>query len=227
MNKDRAKASDVIDVLGDQFLLLVRNLVKGNMKRGLGLADEARAGVQGTGLNMASQSLIEEMAQTQAVKNAFLNSPSIVPGVGTILSFWLLSLENFLLLDQSVTLIIALRFLHGAPMDDLQDIERFSVMILGDVFGISSIEKKQDFREISREYMTKTLPLKYANTGLTKGMSRILRRLLPFRSRFRLLPAGFGLIASAMNAYDVIVDAGQKTLKHLPRIGPEHTPREE
>lgn len=218
MNNDQIKGSAVLDVLGDQFLLLMGNLVQGNMKRALRYAETAGKEVGKSGLNIASQGLIEDLAQAQALKSSVINSPSIVPGIGTFLSFWLLGVENFFLLDQSVTLIIALCRLHGVSVEDRQVMERFAVEVVGEVFGIGTIEKKEDFRAISREYVTKTLPMKYVNSGMNSGMRKLLRRLLPFRSRSRLLPAGIGLGASALSAYEMLVNIGQTTLKNIPNL---------
>jgi hypothetical protein len=218
MEKDQFQASRVLDILGDQFLNLVSTLIRGNMKRSLELADKARAEVAVSGMSIACQGLIEDLAKAQALKNSLINSPSIVPGLGTLLSFCLLGVENFFLLDQTVTLVVALGALHGAKVHDLAAMERFAMIVVGEVFGIENIEKKDDHHAISREYITKTLPGKYVNTGVSKGVKKLMRRLLPFRGGSRLLPAGLGLGASALNAYETIVNAGQSTLKHLPRL---------
>ncbi len=257
MNNERSPGSEVLDILGDQFLLLMHNLVRGNMKRALRHAEAARREAERSGMSIASQSLIEELAQAQAVKNSIINSPSIVPGIGTLLSFWLLSVENFFLLDQSVTLIIALCDLHGIPVDgsrthkahgpiqrgsegacsvasspareegkgpaSLQPaenrlIERFAVEVVAEVFGIGTIERKEDLRAVSKEYITKTLPKKYMNSGVSSGVRKLLRRLLPFKSRSRLLPAGIGIGASALSAYETLVNIGQTTMKNIPKL---------
>ena len=218
MDKGLVKGREVLNVLGDQFLLLVSNLIRGNMKRCLETARLARREAELSGLNIASQGMIEEHARAQAIRNALINSPSIMPGPGTLLSFWLLSVENFFLLDQAVKLILSLCSLHGARVDDLKTMERFVVRIVGEAFGIENIEKKGDHRAISREYVTRTLPGRYVNTGISKWVRRFLRRLLPFRKGSRLLPAGIGLGVSALNAYETMVDVGLLTLKHLPRL---------
>lgn len=218
MDGDRTKGSEVLDLLSDQFLLLMTNLIKGNRKRALKFADAARGDIEESGLSIASQNLIETLAQGQAVKNSLINLPSVFPGIGTILSFGLLGVENFFLLDQSVTLILALCSLHGVPIDDTETVREFALQVVGDVFGIAGMEKKENLRTISREYVTKTLPGKYMNVGVNRGVQRMMRRLLPFQSRSRLLPAGLGLGASALNAYETVVGVGQTTLKHLPRL---------
>jgi hypothetical protein len=218
MVRDRTKGSEVLDLLSDQFLLLMTNLIKGNMKRALGFADTARSDIEKSGLSIVSQNLIENLAQGQAMKNSIINLPSVVPGIGTILSFWLLGVENFFLLDQSVTLILALCSLHGAPVDDTEAMQEFAVLVVGDVFGIGGTGKKENFRSVSREYVTKTLPGKYVNTGVSRGVQRMLARLMPFRRGSRLLPAGLGLGASALNAYETMVNVGQTTLRHLPGL---------
>jgi hypothetical protein len=218
MDRDRTKGSQVFDLLSDQFLLLMTNLIRGNMKRALKVADTARGDIEQSGLSIVSQNLIEGLAKDQALKNSFINLPSAVPGIGTILSFWLLGVENFFLLDQSVTLILALCSLHGADVSDIDAMEEFAVLIVGDVFGIGGTGKKEDFRAVSREYVTKTLPGQYVNTGVSRGVKRMLARLLPFRSGSRLLPAGFGIGASALNAYETLIKIGQATLKNLPGL---------
>lgn len=218
MTKDRDAGQEVLNILGDQFLLLMANLIKGNRKRASKYADIARLEVDRAGMTIACQGLIEDLAQAQAVKNSLINSPSIVPGVGTLLSFWLLGVENFFLLDQSVTLILALCELHGAPIDNEDAMEKFAVQVVGEVFGVGAIADKEDFRAISREYITKTLPRKYVNTGVNKGVRSLLRRLMPFKSRSRLLPAGFGIGASAYAAYETLVNVGQTTLKNMPKL---------
>lgn len=218
MDGNHTKGSEVLDLLSDQFLLLMTNLIKGNTKRALRFADAARGDIETSGLTIASQNLIENLAQGQAVKNSLINLPSVFPGIGTVLSFGLLGVENFLLLDQSVTLILALCSLHGVPLDDTEAIREFSLQVVGDVFGIAGIEKKENLRTIGREYVTKTLPGKYVNIGVNRGVQKMLRRLLPFQSRSRLLPAGLGIGASALNAYETMIGIGQTTLKSLPRL---------
>lgn len=218
MSGDRTKGSLVFDLLSDQFLLLMANLIKGNRKRALQFADDMRTDMERSGLAIVSQNLIENLAQGQAVKNSLINLPSVVPGFGTILSFWLLGVENFFLLDQSVTLILALCSLHGVEIDDVDAMQEFAVVVVGEVFGISGVEKGEGFRSISREYVTKTLPGQYVNSGVSRGVKSMLRRLVPFRKGSRLLPAGLGLGASALNAYETMIQVGQATLRHLPAL---------
>jgi hypothetical protein len=218
MDTGRSKGNQVLDALGDQFLLLVSNLIRGNKKRSLSLAGQALSEAALSGRSIACQGLIEEMARSQAVKSALINSPSVVPGPGTLLSFWLLGVENFFVLDQAVTLVISLCALHGAQVDDLASMEKFTMKVVGEAFGIENAGLADDHRDISREYVTKTLPGKYVNTGLSKGVRTLLRRLLPFTRTSRLLPAGLGLAVSALSGYETMVSVGQSTLKHLPRL---------
>jgi hypothetical protein len=215
MKEGQGRGSGVLNAIGDQFIRLVGSLVRGNRKKGRWYAALTREELQAHGLNIARQGLIEELAQAQAVRNAVINSPSIVPGIGTLLSFWLLGVENFFILDQSVTLIVALVDLHDGEVEDDEALIRFSVKVVGEVFGVTDIEKT-DSRSVGREYFTRTLPLKYLNAGFTRGVKRVLRRMLPFRSNSRLLPIGIGLVVSAYNAYDIIVSVGQTALKHMP-----------
>ena len=90
--------------------------------------------------------------------------------------------------------------------------------VVGEVFGIEAAGETGDHRAISREYITKTLPGKYVNSGVTRGVKHVLRRLLRFRGNSRLLPAGIGLGVSALTAYETVVSVGQATLKNLPRL---------
>ncbi|HQJ08830.1 MAG TPA: hypothetical protein PLF54_07485, partial [Deltaproteobacteria bacterium] len=119
MSGDRTKGALMFDLLSDQFLLLMANLIKGNRKKALQFADDMRVDIERSGLAIVSQNLIEKLAQGQAVRNSLINLPSVVPGFGTILSFGLLGVENFFLLDQSVTLILSLCSLHGVQIDDI------------------------------------------------------------------------------------------------------------
>ncbi len=162
---------------------------------------------------------IEDMAEAQALKNALINSPSIVPGIGTFLSFWLIGLEDFFLLDQSVTLILALCRLEGVPVEKNNRIlEDFVIQILGQIYGITEGAKASDTNSISNDFMTRMLPRKYANVMMNRGLHKIVRRILPFKRRSRLLPVGLGLAMSAYNAYDRIVAVGQLALKNMGKL---------
>jgi hypothetical protein len=218
MAEDGGKGSEVLDALGDRFLLLVGTLIRGNRKRAFMLAGDAQRHAAGSNAGIVSQNLIEEMAQAQAVKNSLINLPSVVPGLGTIVSFSLVGVENFFLLDQSITLILALCRIHGKDIEDQQGMEVFAVKIIGEVFGVTSGDKEESSRSITRDYVTRLLPMKYFSRGMDRGMRKILYRLMPASRRTRLLPAGIGLGSSAMSAYDTIVNIGQSTLKHLPRL---------
>ena len=223
MTDDGRAGSEMLDALGDRFLLLIGSLVSGNRKRAAVLAEEALRHGDGSHPGIMSQTLIEEMAQAQALKNSLINLPSVVPGLGTIVSLSLVGVENFYLLDQSVTLVLALCLIHGKDIEDRAAIEDFTVRVIGEVFGITNREMGEDSRSITREYVSRLLPMKYFSRGLDRGMRRVLRRLVPMKSRSRLLPVGIGLGSSAVSAYDTIVNVGQATLRRLPRI-PDASP---
>lgn len=208
--------SQLLDALGDRFLLLIDGLIEGNRKRALTLAGKAKESSGGANLSIVSQNLIEELAQSQAARNAFLNLPSVVPGLGTAVSLSLVAAENFYLLDQSVTLILALCSLHGKDLDDGRSVRNFAVGIIGEVFGVAGSGKLEDSRSVSRSYVARFMPMKYLNRGLNRGMRTLLKRLMPARRGSRLLPAGAGLAASALIAYDTIVGVGKETLGRLP-----------
>jgi hypothetical protein len=216
MDSTGAGNSQLLDALGDRFLLLIDGLIEGNRKRALALAGKAEESSGGANLSIVSQNLIEELAQSQAARNAFLNLPSVVPGLGTAVSLSLVAAENFYLLDQSVTLILALCSLHGKDLDDGRAVRNFTVGIIGEVFGVAGKEAPADTQSVSRSYVARFIPMKYLNRGLNRGMSTILKRLMPARRGSRLLPAGVGLGASALIAYDTIVSVGKETLGRLP-----------
>jgi hypothetical protein len=216
MNSDRQFGTKMIDTLGERFRLLIHNLMRGNEKRACRLAEIAEREIPSLGRSIVTQTLIEEMAQTQAIKNSLINSPSIVPGIGTVLSFWLIGVEDFFLLDQSVTLALALCILHEAPMDEPRVVEDFIIHVIGEVYGISDGGKDLDANSISRDLLTKKFPQKYVDKGLNRGLHRIVHRILPFKRRSRLLPVGFGLMMSAYHAYNTIVKVGRLTLKYMP-----------
>ena len=211
--------SQLLDVLGDHFLQMLDGLIEGNRKRALALAAKAKESPGGANLAVVSQNLIEELAQTQAAKNAVLNLPSVVPGIGTMVSLSLVAAENFYLLDQSITLVLALCSLHGKDLDDRRSVRDFAVGIIGEVFGVAGREAPADTRSISRGYIARFIPIKYLNRGLNQGMRTILTRLMPARRGSRLLPIGAGLAASALIAYDTIVSVGKETLGRMPGFG--------
>jgi len=202
---------------GGHFQLLICNLIRGNRKRAKALAGEIKDRPMSDGLGILSQNLIEEMALRQSVKNALINTPSVVPVVGTYISFLLLGVENFYILDQSVTLIMALCELNGISIDD-DEIEEMIIEIIGQAYDLVDNENRPDTKTISTSYVTKMLPQRYLNVGLNKGMRRFVRSILPFRSRSRLLPIGIGLIFSAYNAYDAIVKIGRLSLERIDDI---------
>jgi len=219
MEGERQFMPRVSDSLGGQFRILIRNLVRGNEKKALSIAQRTTGLAEDTGSPVAVQGLIEDMAEAQALKNALINSPSIVPGIGTFLSFWLIGLEDFFLLDQSVTLILALCRLEGVPVEKNNRIlEDFVIQILGQIYGIAEGAKASDTNSISNDFMTRMLPRKYANVMMNRGLHKIVRRILPFKRRSRLLPVGLGLAMSAYNAYDRIVAVGQLALKNMGKL---------
>ena len=221
MNRDRTLGPKMIDSLGGRFRRLIHNLMRGNEKRARVLAGIAGREIPSLGQSIVTQTLIEEMAQTQAIKNSLINSPSIVPGVGTLLSFWLIGVEDFFLIDQSVTLILALFILNGIDLEDKLATEDFIIQVIGEVYGITEGVQDSDADSISRDLMTRKLPQKYVDMGLNRGLHKIVHRVLPFKRRSRLLPVGFGLMMSAYHAYNTIVKVGRLSLKYMPSLKQE------
>jgi len=211
----------MLESLIDQFQMLVRNLTEGNQKRARILAARTRRNFKTDSLAIVSQNFIEEMAQNQALKNAFVNSPSFFPGVGTILSFWLLGIENFLMLDQGITLILALCVLHDLPIDDTDAMVAFSMQVIAEAYKITNHDQDKDLHSIARNYLSKVVSLRYLNKGLNKGLNRLVLRFFPRRRVSRLLPAGFGIAAAAIDGYDILVRVGQISLKNMHQVIPQ------
>ncbi len=205
----------LLATVSDRFRRLIRNLIRGNMKKGRELADTIRKDLLADGERIAYQNFIEKMAQEQALRNAVINIPSIVPVLGTLISIGLMSLEDFYILDQGVRVILALSFLHDIDLKDEQMTEELVIGILGAAYGLETTKEKGHDALIKR-LLISLVPQKYVNMGVSRGVKRFLKRLLPFRRRSRLLPVGFGLIMSAVNAYEIIVKTGQLTLKQMP-----------
>ena len=80
----------IMQKMGTQFGVLIHHLVKGNMKKAGRLADSALNDTKVGDPGIVVQNLIETLAQEQAFKNGCLNLPSLFPGIGTLISFWLL-----------------------------------------------------------------------------------------------------------------------------------------
>jgi len=215
MKKDLRNETDIVSTISGRFRTLIRNLVQGNTRKAHSIAEAARQGILTDGSRIAFQNLIEDMAQDQALRNALINLPSAVPGIGTLISLGLISVEDFFLLDQGVKLILAMCHLHGRDFDDPKAREDFVLMVLGEAYGLAPAGSEGDPDTIVRKLMTMMLPKRYMNIGINRAVRKFLRRLLPFRRKSRLLPGGFGVVMSAWDAYDTIVNVGQITLRHL------------
>jgi hypothetical protein len=214
MNTD-LHGEDILATINDQFRALIINLIRGNTKKAKSLADTARKDIMLNGERIAFQNLIEEMAQGQALRNSFINLPSIVPGIGTIISIALMSVEDFFVLDQGVRLFLTLCLLRGINLEDRTKLEDMVIGVLGEAYGLDLSGKKSNSDEIIKKFMTAMFPQRYVNIGVSRGVRKFLQRLLPFRRKSRLLPAGFGIIMSAVDAYETIVKVGQITLKNF------------
>jgi hypothetical protein len=215
MQTDNLHHDDILATISDQFRALIRNLIRGNTKKANSLAEIIKLNILRDGEKIAFQNLIEEMAQDQAIRNSFINLPSIVPGIGTVIAIGLMSVEDFFVLDQGVRLILTLYVLYGMNSEDREKIEEMVIIVLGEAYGLNLSGKESNSDAIIRKFMTAMVPQRYVNIGVNKGVRKFLQRILPFRRKSRLLPIGFGLIMSAVNAYETIVKVGQITLKYL------------
>jgi hypothetical protein len=208
--------AEILSAISGRFRRLITGLLKGNIKRARALAAQVRREIPVNGEHISFQNLIEDLAQGQAVRNALINLPSAFAGIGTIISWALISLEDFFVLDQSVTLIITLCILHGLDPEDYEDIEEFAISIIGQAYGIETSGPASDSKAFVKSFIIKLLPARYVNFGLTRWVKGFIKRLLPFRRKSRLMPIGFGIIMSAWDAYDTIVKVGRFTLRELP-----------
>jgi hypothetical protein len=216
MNPKNIDGTEIMIAVSGRFKRLIRDLLKGNIKRARSLAARVQKEIPSDGEHIAFQNLIEELAEGQALRNAFINLPSAVPGIGTIISWMFISLEDFFVLDQSVTLILALSLLHGLDPEDYQDMEKFAISVVGEAYGLEPSGPEGDSNALVKNFMIKLLPVKYVNFGLTRWIKAFIKRLLPFRRKSRLLPAGFGILVSAWDAYDTLVKVGRILMRELP-----------
>ncbi len=208
--------TEILSAISGRFRRLITGLLKGNIKRARALAAQVRREIPADGEHVSFQNLIEDLAQGQAVRNAFINLPSAFPGIGTIISWALISLEDFFVLDQSVTLIMALYILHGLDPEDHEGMEEFAISVIGQAYGIETSGPGSDSKAYVQRFIIKLLPARYVNFGLARWVKVFMKRLLPFRRKSRLMPIGFGIVMSAWDAYDTIVKVGRFTLRELP-----------
>ncbi|HOS98521.1 MAG TPA: hypothetical protein PLU54_12785, partial [Deltaproteobacteria bacterium] len=73
MERTAPDDSVVVHAVGERFRGLIRTLVRGNIRRARSLAARMRDQVETLGEPIALQNLIEDMAQGQAFRNAFIN----------------------------------------------------------------------------------------------------------------------------------------------------------
>jgi hypothetical protein len=208
--------TEILSAISGRFRRLITGLLKGNIKRSRALAEQVRREIPADGEHISFQNLIEELAQGQAVRNALINFPSAVPGIGTIISWALISLEDFFVLDQSVTLIMALCILHGLDPEEYEGMEEFAISIVGQAYGIETSGPASDSKAFVKEFIIKLLPARYVNFGLARWVKVFIKRLLPFRRKSRLMPIGVGIVFAAWDAYDTIVKVGLFSLRELP-----------
>jgi hypothetical protein len=207
---------EILSAISGRFRRLITGLLKGNIKRARALAAQVRHEISVDGEHISFQNLIEDLAQGQAVRNALINLPSAFAGIGTIISWALISLEDFFVLDQGVTLIMALCLLHGVDPEEYEGMEEFAISVIGQAYGIETSGPASDSKAFAKKFIIKLLPARYVNFGMARWVKVFIKRVLPFRRKSRLMPIGFGIIMSAWDAYDIIVKVGRFTLRELP-----------
>ncbi len=203
-----------LNVISGQFGLLVHNLIKGNMNRARKLSERALENSGRYGMNIGMQDIIEELANEQAFKSGIVNSPSIFPGMGTLISFFLLGTENFLILEQGVKLSIILLLMNGFKDGD-DNFEEEIIRILGEAYELADDLDKTDVSTITEQYVIRVLPPKY----LSKGFNKLVSKIFPTKNRFlKLLPV-FGIFYAAVEGYSMTVKVGQVALKRIKKEG--------
>lgn len=203
-----------LNVISGQFGLLVHNLIKGNMNRARKLSKGALENAGRYGMNICMQDIIEDLANEQAFKSGIVNSPSIFPGMGTLISFFLLGTENFLILEQGVKLSLILLLMNGFKDGD-DNLEEEIIRILGKAYELADDTDQTDISTITEKYVTWVLPPKY----LSKGFNKLISNIFPTRNRFlKLLPV-FGIFYAALEGYSMTVKVGQVALKRIKKEG--------
>ena len=201
-----------LNVISGQFGVLVHNLIKGNMNRAHKLSNHALGNAVRYGMNICMQDIIEELANEQSLKSGIVNSPSVFPGVGTVISFFLLGTENFLILEQGVKLALVLLLMNGFKKGD-DNLEEEVIRIIGEAYELVDNTDKVDINTITKQYVTRVLPPQY----LSKGFNKILSRIFPARNRIlKLLPV-FGIFYAAIEGYTMTIKVGQVALKRIKK----------
>jgi len=93
--------------------------------------------------------------------------------------------------------------------------EKLAIGVIGEAYGIVSSGLERASSAFVKQFMIKLLPARYVNFGVTRWVKALIKQLLPFRRKSRLLPAGFGIMISAWDAYDTLVKVGQIALREL------------
>ncbi len=203
---------DMISRMADRFQVLLDSLIDGNLRRAEKKARAIKKIRNCEDLKVIAWDLVEETAQGQAIKNAVVNLPSVFPGIGTLISFWLIGAENFLMLDQSILLVLILAYLFDHPVVGQRDkLKEVILGVLGKAYRIADDAVIVDADFVARNYLTNTLPQRYLN----KGAKKLFNRLFPPRKRWRLLPLGIGVLSSALDGYDTTIRVGKLAVEYL------------
>ena len=153
-----------------QLQKLLLNMIRGNRRKSSAILASARKRHPAERPDQIAEAIIEELAEIQAVKNAMVNSPSVLPGVGTLIALGLMGIEDFFVLDQSIIMIMALHQLYDIPLEDDLRAQSSVIHILGQYYDVDT---SQDDETITRSVLAKVFPQRYAGKGLDKGMKRI------------------------------------------------------
>lgn len=197
---------DLLTEIENGFEKLVRELAAGNIKKAGRLARHSLE--KDSGPWSAAERLIDEKAQEQSAKSAILNLPSVVPGIGTLISFVMMGAADFLILDDCVTLILCLRAMYGLPIDDADE-NRVKIMRV-----ISVALKLEENTAAGHEIVGKIMPDRYINVYLNRGLTNVLTYLTGKRG-LKLLPAGIGVAVSAWSGQRAIRRIGHAAIDEI------------
>lgn len=209
MNTAHKDTAGLEAMLGGRIDALVKGLVRGNVHRASVYAKRTRREAELVGKAVAMENLIEGMAETQALVNALINAPSALPGLGTAVAWLLIGVEDFYNLDRIVVLVLTIAIFNGHDPEDLDGLERIALSAIAGAYGIDSAGRDHTSTNVAWWLARKLLPARYARKGVNRWVKNLVRRLLPFRRKSRLLPGGLGILISAWDAYSLVVKAGR------------------
>jgi hypothetical protein len=197
---------DLISELESGFERLVGELASGNLRKARRQARKALA--KNHGVWAASLSLIGDEAEEQSFKSALLNLPSVVPGLGTLISFVMMGAADFLILDDCVRLILSLRIVYGLPVEGHEENRERVMRVLSQALEL------EDPQQAGQALVGQVMPERYVSAFMNRGLTKVLSRLTGRRG-LKLLPAGIGVAVSAYGGQRAVRRIGEAALEQI------------